>query len=119
MAQEALSGVRVVRAYRQEHAEIERFRRSNRYLRRNRKLIVIQGFFFPRCRSSSGSASMLVLWLGSRAVIAHGFRSASSSRSSLPDDAVVADDRVRVGHQHAAAGHGVGSGCWRCSTRRR
>src|SRR5205807_6012619 len=48
VAQEALAGVRVVRAYRQEHAEIERFRRANEeYLRRNRRLIVLQGFFFP------------------------------------------------------------------------
>src|SRR5436189_2005588 len=48
VAQEALSGVRVVRAYRQEAAEIERFRRANEeYLARNRRLIVIQGFFFP------------------------------------------------------------------------
>ena len=39
VAQEALSGVRVVRAYRQEAAEIERFRRANEeYLRRNRQL---------------------------------------------------------------------------------
>ena len=48
VAQEALSGVRVVRAYRQEQAELERFRRSNEeYLRRNRRLIVLQGLFFP------------------------------------------------------------------------
>src|SRR5205823_4456487 len=39
VVQEALSGVRVVRAYRQEAHEIERFRRSNEeYLRRNRVL---------------------------------------------------------------------------------
>ena len=43
VVQEALSGVRVVRAYRQEHAELQRFRRSNEeYLRRNRRLIVLQ-----------------------------------------------------------------------------
>ncbi len=48
VAQEALSGVRVVRAYGQEAAEIERFRVSNEeYLQRNRRLIVLQGFFFP------------------------------------------------------------------------
>src|SRR6185503_7304691 len=48
VAQEALSGVRVVRAYRQEAAELERFRRSNEeYLQRNRRLITLQGFFFP------------------------------------------------------------------------
>lgn len=70
VAQEALSGVRVVRAYRQEEAEVERFRRANlEYLRRNRKLIVLQGFFFPTMSLFLGLGSMLVLWLGSQAVI--------------------------------------------------
>ena len=72
VAQEALAGVRVVRAYRQESAEIDRFRRANlEYLRRNRKLIVLQGFFFPTMGLFLGLGSMLVLWLGSRAVITH------------------------------------------------
>jgi len=72
VAQEALAGVRVVRAYRQESAELERFRLSNlEYLRRNRKLIAIQGFFFPTMSFFLGLGSMLVLWLGSRAVISH------------------------------------------------
>ena len=70
VAQEALSGVRVVRAYRQEAAEIERFRRSNEeYLRRNRRLIVLQGFFFPSMSFFLGLGALLVLWLGSREVI--------------------------------------------------
>ena len=48
VVQEALSGVRVVRAYRQEDAEIERFRRANQeYLDRNRVLIRLQGLFYP------------------------------------------------------------------------
>ena len=71
VAQEALSGVRVVRAYRQEDAEIERFRRANEELLvRNRRLIVIQGLFFPSMSFLLGLGSMLVLWLGSRGVIA-------------------------------------------------
>lgn len=70
VAQEALAGVRVVRAYRQESAETERFRAANlEYLRRNRKLIAIQGFFFPTMSFFLGLGAMLVLWLGSRAVI--------------------------------------------------
>ncbi len=70
VAQEALSGVRVVRAYRQEAAEIERFRVSNaEYLARNRKLIALQGFFFPSMAFFLGLGAMLVLWLGSREVI--------------------------------------------------
>ena len=49
VAQEALSGVRVVRAYRQEAAEIERFQRAERgvLLRRNRRLIVAAGVLLP------------------------------------------------------------------------
>jgi ATP-binding cassette subfamily B multidrug efflux pump len=70
VAQEALSGVRVVRAYRQESAEMERFRRANEeYLRRNRRLIIVQGLFFPSMSLFLGLGSMMVLWLGSRAVI--------------------------------------------------
>jgi ATP-binding cassette subfamily B protein len=70
IAQEALSGVRVVRAYRQEQAELERFRRANaEYLRRNRRLIALQGFFFPSMAFFLGLGSMLVLWLGSVDVI--------------------------------------------------
>jgi ATP-binding cassette subfamily B protein len=72
VAQEALAGVRVVRAYGQEQAELDRFRRANaEYLRRNRTLIAIQGFFFPTMSFFLGLGSMLVLWLGSREVINH------------------------------------------------
>jgi len=70
VAQEALAGVRVVRAYRQEHAELDRFRRSNdEYLRRNRRLIVLQGFFFPSMSFFLGLGALLMLWLGSREVV--------------------------------------------------
>jgi len=70
VVQEALSGVRVVRAYRQEAHEIERFSRANEeYFRRNRVLIRLQGAFFPSMTLFLGLGSMLVLWLGSRDVI--------------------------------------------------
>jgi ATP-binding cassette, subfamily B, multidrug efflux pump len=70
ITQEALSGVRVVRAYRQEAAELDRFRQSNEeYLRRNRRLIMLQGFFFPSMSFFLGLGALLVLWLGSREVI--------------------------------------------------
>ena len=71
VAQEALSGVRVVRAYRQEDAELERFRVSiDEYLKRNRRLIVLQGFFFPSMGFFLGLGAVVVVWLGSREVIA-------------------------------------------------
>src|SRR5437588_8794370 len=70
VAQEALAGVRVVRAYRQERAEIDRFRTSNEeYLRRNRRLIMLQGFFFPSMSFFLGLGALVVLWVGSREVI--------------------------------------------------
>jgi ATP-binding cassette subfamily B multidrug efflux pump len=70
IAQETLAGVRVVRAYRQEPAELERFRAANQtYLDRNRGLIRLQGLFFPSMTFFLGLASLVVLWLGSRDVI--------------------------------------------------
>lgn len=70
VVQESLSGVRVVRAYRQEPAEIERFRVANQeYFDRNRGLILLQGFFFPSMTFFLGLGALLVLWLGSEAVI--------------------------------------------------
>jgi ATP-binding cassette subfamily B protein len=68
--QEALSGVRVVRAYTQEEHEIARFRAANEeYVRRNRVLIRLQGFFYPSMTLFLGFGSLLVLWLGSREAI--------------------------------------------------
>src|SRR5262249_43963969 len=48
VVQEALAGVRVVRAYRQEAFELDRFKSANdEYVRRNRGLIRLQSAFFP------------------------------------------------------------------------
>ena len=70
VVQEALAGVRVVRAYRQEAAELGRFRVANQvYLDRNRGLIKLQAVFFPSLALFLGFSSLLVLWLGSRQVI--------------------------------------------------
>ncbi len=70
VVQEALSGVRVVRAYTQEEHELARFRDANEeYLRRNRVLIRLQGMFYPSMTLFLGFGSLLVLWLGSREAI--------------------------------------------------
>jgi ATP-binding cassette, subfamily B, multidrug efflux pump len=70
VVQEALAGVRVVRAYNQQAYEVERFSETNReYLRRNRGLIRLQGLFFPSMTLFLGFGSLLVLWIGSRHVI--------------------------------------------------
>ncbi len=72
VVQENLSGVRVVRAYRQERPEIERFRRANQeYLDRNRRLIRLQGFFYPSMSLFLGLGALLLLWLGAKEVIRH------------------------------------------------
>jgi ATP-binding cassette subfamily B protein len=71
ITQESLAGVRVVRAYGQEPFEIERFRVANEeYVRRNRALIRLQGFYYPSMGLLMGIGALLVLWLGSREVIA-------------------------------------------------
>ena len=71
IAQEALSGVRVVRAYGQEAFEIERFEDANEeYVRRNRGLIRVQSLFYPLIGLLMGVGALLVLWLGSREVVA-------------------------------------------------
>jgi ATP-binding cassette subfamily B multidrug efflux pump len=71
VTQESLAGVRVVRAYGQEAFEIERFRRTNEeYVVRNRALIRLQGMYFPSMGLLMGIGALLVLWIGSREVIA-------------------------------------------------
>ena len=70
VVQEALAGVRVVRAYRQEASELERFAAANReYVRRNLVLIRLQGLFYPSLSLFLGLGALLVLWLGSRDVM--------------------------------------------------
>ena len=70
VVQEALAGVRVVRAYRREGVEVERFRGANReYLERSRRLVGLQGAFHPSLGLFLGVSGLLVLWVGSRYVI--------------------------------------------------
>ncbi|MEO7192782.1 MAG: ABC transporter ATP-binding protein [Vicinamibacterales bacterium] len=69
--QEALAGVRVVRAYGQEDAERTRFGRANdEYVTRNRGLIQLQAAFYPTLTLCFGLSGLLVLWFGGRDVIA-------------------------------------------------
>jgi ATP-binding cassette subfamily B multidrug efflux pump len=70
VVQEALAGVRVVRAYNQEQHEITRFSNANdEYIQRNRVLIRLQGMFYPSMTLFLGFGALLVLWVGSREVI--------------------------------------------------
>jgi len=68
--QEALAGVRVVRAYRREAIEIERFREANEeYVARSRAMVRLQGAFHPTLSFLLGLSALIVLWIGSRHVI--------------------------------------------------
>ncbi|MFP5379570.1 MAG: ABC transporter ATP-binding protein [Vicinamibacteria bacterium] len=71
LVQEALAGVRVVRAYGQEAHEVARFQAANdEYVRRNRQMILLQGLYYPSMGFFMGLAALLVLWLGAREVVA-------------------------------------------------
>ena len=69
-AQENLSGVRVIRAYAQEEAEIRGFDAPNReYVKHNLKLIATWSMFMPALTALIGLTFVLVLWFGGRQVI--------------------------------------------------
>src|SRR4051812_10700876 len=68
--QENLSGVRVVRAYAQESAEVDQFEELNeKYVRENIGLARIQGMFQPLLQGLIGLTFLLVLWFGGRQLI--------------------------------------------------
>ena len=63
--QENLSGVRVIRAYAQEVAEIRGFDEPNReYVARNIKLIRTWSMFMPSLQALIGISFLIVLWQG-------------------------------------------------------
>src|SRR2546430_2911541 len=63
--QENLAGVRVVRAYAQEEAEIRGFDGPNReYVSRNIKLIRTWSMFMPSLQALIGTTFLIVLWQG-------------------------------------------------------
>src|SRR5246500_4577852 len=66
-AQENFSGVRVIRAYVQEQAEIRAFEAANReYIGRSLPLARLMGLLWPTLELTLGLAVALVLWLGGR-----------------------------------------------------
>ena len=70
-AHEALTGVRVVRAYRQEAAQTGRFAALNaEYVRRNMALARAWGALFPSVTFLGGLGGVFTLWFGSRLVVA-------------------------------------------------
>jgi ATP-binding cassette subfamily B multidrug efflux pump len=70
LTQENLSGVRVVRAYRQEGAEIERFRGMNDiYLAKNMRLARLYGIMNPAFGLLAGLGTLTVLGVGGMAAV--------------------------------------------------
>jgi len=67
---ENLSGVRIVRAYRQEASELGQFRRLNEeYFRRNLSLARVQGMFHPLLAFLGGLGAVSLLYAGGRLVV--------------------------------------------------
>ncbi|HKN25508.1 MAG TPA: ABC transporter ATP-binding protein [Candidatus Acidoferrum sp.] len=63
--QENLSGVRVIRAYTQEEAEIKGFDEPNRdYVAKNVRLIRTWSMFMPSLQAMIGTTFLIVLWQG-------------------------------------------------------
>jgi len=70
-AQESFAGVRVIRAYTQEQAEIESLKLVNReFVNRNLQLIRLSGIFHPILQFFIGLGFIAVLWFGGGLVIA-------------------------------------------------
>ncbi len=68
-AQENFSGIRVVKAFAQEPHEITDFARLGReFIRRNLRLIVVQGALWPSMTLILGISSAILLWQGGLAV---------------------------------------------------
>ena len=70
--QENLSGVRMIRAFVQEAAELRRFEDLNKdYIRENLRLVRISGLFQPLLEGLIGITFLVVLWAGGYQVL-HG-----------------------------------------------
>jgi ATP-binding cassette subfamily B protein len=70
MAQENLSGARIVRAFAQEDREITKFDRLNReYVRRNVSMVKVQALFMPLMFLFFEIGAALILYLGGRGII--------------------------------------------------
>ena len=69
--QENLAGVRMVRAFVQEQAELRRFEELNReYIAENIRLVRISGVFQPLLEALIGLTFLVVLWYGGSQVLA-------------------------------------------------
>ena len=103
--QENIAGVRMVRAFVQEDAELRRFEELNRdYIAQNIRLVRISGLFMPLLEALIGFTFLVVLWVGGYQVL----RGRITARQlchvqHLHGHAGVAHDRARLGGQPDAA----------------
>jgi ATP-binding cassette subfamily B protein len=68
--QENLAGVRMIRAFVQEEAEMRRFSVLNRaFIAQNIRLVRVQGLFQPLLEMLIGVTFLVVLWVGGRQVL--------------------------------------------------
>jgi ATP-binding cassette, subfamily B, multidrug efflux pump len=69
--QENLAGVRMIRAFVQEQAEMRRFEALNRaFIAQNIRLVRVQGLFQPLLEMLIGVTFLVVLWVGGQQVLA-------------------------------------------------
>jgi ATP-binding cassette subfamily B multidrug efflux pump len=72
LVQENLAGVRVVRAYAQEEAELRRFEALNiGYIAENLSLAKLSALFMPVLQALISMTFLIVLWAGGARVLAH------------------------------------------------
>jgi len=70
LVQENLTGIRVVKSFTREDAEVERFEKLNReYYRKNLSLGKLQALFFAMLTAMTAFSLIPVIWVGGRAVI--------------------------------------------------
>ena len=73
-AQENLSGIRVIKAYRREHYETETFSHLNRdYFQKNLSLVRLEGVLWSLMGFLSGAGALALLWFGGGEVINKNF----------------------------------------------
>ena len=103
--QENLAGVRMIRAFVQEGAEMRRFEELNKtYIAQNIRLVRVQGVFQPLLEALIGVTFLMVLWVGGRQVLAgQDFRRQLRHVQHVHGHAGVAHDRPGLGGQPDAA----------------
>jgi ATP-binding cassette subfamily B protein len=105
-AQENFSGIRVVKAYAQEQAELTDFNRVNaEYVRRSIAFARLNSLLWPTMYFISGLAVAILLWRGGMDVISG--RITLGALQYLPGGVELADDLARLDGQPHPAGNGL------------